>query len=320
MTAYPAALCVLLLCGSPSQTEGTVPCPPPVSASQNLETVKRALGDLERPAEVVPSPSPFPSEQGAFEQSTPEAGTDARQGALGPLVPCDGSSRHADDHEPTRALEVNALEVSATVGPDPVRVPAAGDTSLEPAKERTASGVEETEATSVPADLEDPEGVKTFDGAGPSAGGDGPAESDTPSQEAPWAQEDVLSSRTDPGENSQKNGMLGQAAPDRTRATILRSQDRAENHRSEDRSASEAEERPPSKKLEGPYTTDSVGHFAFAEASPARAVERVVGVTSTTLLLLLGFGTLALRLSLGWPRFPPLYLGRRRIGKEPTDP
>ncbi|WP_160168073.1 hypothetical protein [Nocardiopsis ganjiahuensis] len=38
----------------------------------------------------------------------------------------------------------------------------------------------------------------------------------------------------------------------------------------------------------------------------------MVGTASTALLLLLGTGTLILRLTVGWPRFPARYLGRRR--------
>ena len=72
-------------------------------------------------------------------------------------------------------------------------------------------------------------------------------------------------------------------------------------------------ERPPSKKVEEPPETDSVDGPAFKETSATSAFGRAVGVTSTTLLFLLAAGTLALRLAVGWPRFPPLYLGRRRL-------
>jgi hypothetical protein len=57
-----------------------------------------------------------------------------------------------------------------------------------------------------------------------------------------------------------------------------------------------------------------VGHFAFGDPAPSNSVPRVVGAVSTALLILLGIGVLALRLTVGWPRFPTLYLGRRRSG------
>lgn len=75
-------------------------------------------------------------------------------------------------------------------------------------------------------------------------------------------------------------------------------------------------ERPPSKKVEEPQETGSVDGLAFEEASATSAFGRAVGVTSTTLLFLLAAGTLGLRLAVGWPRFPPLYLGRRRLSDD----
>ena len=59
-----------------------------------------------------------------------------------------------------------------------------------------------------------------------------------------------------------------------------------------------------------------VGHFAFEDTAPVGAVGRTVGAASTTLLVLLGAATLALRLMVGWPRFPTPYLGRRRCRTE----
>ncbi|MGI5119718.1 hypothetical protein ACQEU5_09330 [Marinactinospora thermotolerans] len=41
----------------------------------------------------------------------------------------------------------------------------------------------------------------------------------------------------------------------------------------------------------------------------------LVGSVSTLLLMLIAVLTLALRLSVGWPRFPPRYRGRRRIDR-----
>ncbi|MEU3308789.1 hypothetical protein ACWGSK_26810 [Nocardiopsis sp. NPDC055551] len=75
-------------------------------------------------------------------------------------------------------------------------------------------------------------------------------------------------------------------------------------------------ERPPSKKVEEPQEMDSVDGLAFEETSATSVFGRAVGVTSTTLLFLLAAGTLGLRLAVGWPRFPPLYLGRRRLSDD----
>lgn len=307
MTAHPVTLCVLLLCGSPSLPDDIVPCPPSVSAPNALGTVQAAFPALEGAAEVALSTSPSLPEQGA---SDPDI--DSRRGALDPLASCDGSSNHADDDEPTRDFET-----SPTVEPEPVQAPRTGTASTEPsAAGRTDLGVEQAEATSVPVDMGGSENVETSEEAGSSTEGEGPAEPET---EVPEPQEGVVSSGTSVVDNNEKNGMVGRATPKTAQTTTLRSEGRADSHLPGGRPASDAEERPPSKKVEEPYTTDPVGHFAFAEASAGGAFERVVGATSTTLLILLGLGTLALRLSVGWPRFPPLYLGRRRLGGETTD-
>ncbi|WP_306369580.1 hypothetical protein [Nocardiopsis sp. CC223A] len=57
-----------------------------------------------------------------------------------------------------------------------------------------------------------------------------------------------------------------------------------------------------------------VVHHVSTTPAPAETVARVVGNTSTVLLVLLGVAVLALRLTVGWPRFPEPYLGRRRVG------
>lgn len=78
---------------------------------------------------------------------------------------------------------------------------------------------------------------------------------------------------------------------------------------------------PQAPKPQAPEPEDGVpnpvGHFAFEGTTPSSSVTRVVGTASTTLLFLLGVGVLALRLTVGWPRFPTLYLGRRRSGAQP---
>lgn len=58
-------------------------------------------------------------------------------------------------------------------------------------------------------------------------------------------------------------------------------------------------------------TPPVVQHTAVTP-EPVDTVLRVLGNVSTGLLLALGILALSLRLSVGWPRFPTPYLGRRR--------
>ncbi|SHK36933.1 hypothetical protein SAMN05421803_11894 [Nocardiopsis flavescens] len=60
-------------------------------------------------------------------------------------------------------------------------------------------------------------------------------------------------------------------------------------------------------------------HHVSTTPAPAETVARFVGNASTVLLALLGVTVLALRLTVGWPRFPEPYLGRRRSGGDPDD-
>ncbi|MFL1378263.1 MULTISPECIES: hypothetical protein [unclassified Nocardiopsis] len=66
--------------------------------------------------------------------------------------------------------------------------------------------------------------------------------------------------------------------------------------------------------------TVQVVHHVSTTPAPAATVARVVGNASTVLLALLGVAALALRLTVGWPRFPEPYLGRRRAGGDRDDP
>ncbi|QUX25663.1 hypothetical protein K1J57_09905 [Nocardiopsis sp. MT53] len=61
-------------------------------------------------------------------------------------------------------------------------------------------------------------------------------------------------------------------------------------------------------------------HHVSTTPAPADTVARVVGNTSTVLLALLAVTSLALRLTVGWPRFPEPYLGRRRAGGDRDTP
>lgn len=55
-----------------------------------------------------------------------------------------------------------------------------------------------------------------------------------------------------------------------------------------------------------------VVRYTVASPEPTTAVSGVLGHVSTGLLAVLGLLILGLRLSVGWPRFPEPYLGRRR--------
>ncbi len=62
-----------------------------------------------------------------------------------------------------------------------------------------------------------------------------------------------------------------------------------------------------------------VGHFAYEDPARLSTLSRLVGTVSTTVLILLLITTLALRLTVGWPRFPTRYQGRRRT-RSPNTP
>ncbi|WP_017574014.1 hypothetical protein [Nocardiopsis halotolerans] len=56
-----------------------------------------------------------------------------------------------------------------------------------------------------------------------------------------------------------------------------------------------------------------------AGPDPVSTASRVIGHVSTGTLVVLWAVVLALRLSIGWPRFPVPYSGRRRRGTERGD-
>jgi len=57
---------------------------------------------------------------------------------------------------------------------------------------------------------------------------------------------------------------------------------------------------------------EPVVRYTAEAAHPAATAARAVGHTSTAILVLLCVAVLVMRLSVGWPRFPDPYLGRRR--------
>ncbi|GAB3206447.1 hypothetical protein SAMN02745673_04323 [Marinactinospora thermotolerans DSM 45154] len=68
----------------------------------------------------------------------------------------------------------------------------------------------------------------------------------------------------------------------------------------------------------GSTTTGSSLAVEYGRLPPRSPLDRgmhLVGSVSTLLLMLIAVLTLALRLSVGWPRFPPRYRGRRRIDR-----
>ncbi|MBB5493789.1 hypothetical protein [Nocardiopsis metallicus] len=60
-----------------------------------------------------------------------------------------------------------------------------------------------------------------------------------------------------------------------------------------------------------------VGRFAHEDPARPSTLSRLVGTVSTTVLVLVLTTALALRLTVGWPRFPVRYQGRRRT-RPPT--
>ncbi|WP_152529405.1 hypothetical protein [Nocardiopsis chromatogenes] len=72
----------------------------------------------------------------------------------------------------------------------------------------------------------------------------------------------------------------------------------------------------------GPPDPVSEPEVAFGYALPEPASDaRPLSTAAAWLLPLLAAAALALRLSVGWPRFPPRYRGRRRVARDaPTDP
>ncbi|GAA1452491.1 hypothetical protein [Nocardiopsis tropica] len=65
-----------------------------------------------------------------------------------------------------------------------------------------------------------------------------------------------------------------------------------------------------------PPVHEPVVRYTAEAAPPATTFARAVGHTSTVVLVLLGIAVLAMRLSVGWPRFPTPYLGQRRFDRE----
>ncbi len=87
--------------------------------------------------------------------------------------------------------------------------------------------------------------------------------------------------------------------------------------------ASTSEGPPPGP--EPPAGLDATGEpdIAFGYAPPDPVSDgRPLGTAAAWLLPILALVALALRLSVGWPRFPPRYRGRRRVGGDgdPFDP
>jgi len=65
---------------------------------------------------------------------------------------------------------------------------------------------------------------------------------------------------------------------------------------------------------------ERVVYYTAEAVHPAATVARAVGHTSTGVLVLLCVAVLALRLTVGWPRFPSPYLGQRRRGSGEGEP
>ena len=275
MTAHSVVLCALLICVPPPLTDGVAPCPTSVPSTI--------------PATDLPEPpsSRATSPDVDAEASDTDADADAGTGFLGPLADCvavledeasggdDAEGRANESEDPGEDIDPTAPAPAPTEPTEPT----------EPTSEPSAV------PESSPADPEaEPEAEPTHESE--QAEGDGAAS--------------VVAGSPTPSPTPEPRPTEG--------GTVSRASDTARPTPSGDHDQDQdLGERPPSKKVEEPQEMDSVDGLAFEETSATSVFGRAVGVTSTTLLFLLAAGTLGLRLAVGWPRFPPLYLGRRRL-------
>lgn len=338
MTAHSAVLCALLLCFPPPPNDGVTPCPstapattlamespesPPTQAppqatdppkAPDVDTGTGALGPLpdcvaaletgetaetegsgggdteereragedsggtrgENTAPSATAPSGRGGQDGGAEEPSPEAGPESGAG------PEEGTEDEEDEEDTGEESEgADAPDPGAAEEPGPVATGIEPDAESAPEPEPEPSPLGEdsgapTEVTPEPSPVGEDSGAPT---------------------------ESTLSSPT-PEPRPTENGTVSRASA--TTRPITPAPKPTPIGDSPD-----VGDRPPSKKVE---ETEPVGGLAFEETSATSPFGRALGVTSTTVLFLLGVATLGLRLAVGWPRFPPLYLGRRRLG------
>ena len=283
MTAHSVVLCALLLCVPPPPTDGVTPCPMSTPSTS--------------PATEFPQP---PNRQVTTPDSNskaPDTGADADAGTglLGPLSDCVAALED-------EAFGGNDVEERA----DESEAPGEDMEPLPPAPSGSAGEDDGTEETSP--QESSPAGPEVVSEAEPTTEpSSAPSAEPEPGQAEEGSAASVVAESPSPFPSPEprptENGTVSRSS-DATRPTPPVDQDQ------------DLGERPPSKKVEETQEMDPVDGLAFEEASATSAFGRVVGGTSTTLLFLLAAGTLGLRLAVGWPRFPPLYLGRRRLSGE----
>ena len=320
MTAHSAVLCALLLCFPPPPNDGVTLCP------STAPTTTPAMEFPESPPTQAPSQATDPPK-------APDVGTGT--GVLGPQADCvvaletkeaEGSGGgDAEEYEwvgedPGGAQGENIApsatapargggEDGGTGEPSPDAGPRDGagpEKGKEDEKDEEGAG-EESEGADAPdlgaAEEPAPVATDTEPDAEPAPDPGGEATSGpepSPMGEGGGAPTEPTTSSPTPEPRPTENGTVSRASATTSPATPAPIDD-----------SQDVGDRPPSKKVE---ETDPVGGLAFEETSATSPFGHALGVTSTTVLFLLGVATLGLRLAVGWPRFPPLYLGRRRLG------
>ncbi|GAB3745376.1 hypothetical protein GCM10027590_63160 [Nocardiopsis nanhaiensis] len=295
MTAHPVLACALLFCGPVGPATGADPCPGE-PAAMVAEAPDPGVG-----TDPEPSVGPVPPVPGG----PPSAGSPAPPGS-GPGP----SSEPVAGPEALCAEDPRPVEPSAESPPPPTEtrpVEAPSEASLmdtRPGDEPSEDAAEES-ADEVDGDFED-----TGEDPEPAAGArpvEDPAADGSPAQASGTP---PAVRRSAPAAPSNESGSgTGSAPPQRSPAE--ESSGAAADETVQVTVPSEASVEPEEDGEPNP-----VGHFAFEETVPVGAVGRTIGAASTTLLALLGVGTLVLRLMVGWPRFPTPYLGRRRCRTE----
>ncbi|WP_160049460.1 hypothetical protein [Nocardiopsis sp. JB363] len=318
MTAHSAVLCALLLCFPPPPNDGVTPCPSTAPATT------LAMEPPESPPTQAPPQATDPPKAPDVDTGT---------GALGPLPDCvaaletaetegsgggDTEERERAGEEPGGTRGENTApsatapsggggEDGGTAGPSPEAGPDSGvdpEEGTEDEEDEEDTG-EESEGADAPdpGAAEDPGPVATGIEHDAESAPEPEPEPSPLGEDSGAPTESTLSSPT-PEPRPTENGTVSRASA--TTRPITPAPKPTPIGDSPD-----VGDRPPSKKVE---ETEPVDGFAFEETSATSPFGRALGVTSTTVLFLLGVATLGLRLAVGWPRFPPLYLGRRRLG------
>ena len=325
MIAHPTLLCVLLLCASPTAPDDRTPCPPLVSATTAPDSEKAPEWLHQQPSE------PFPPPPGPKSVEPPDliAQSAPGQGIRDSPVPCTDPSNDVTSRNGGAGYERGRVdEADPTARPDPAEASSSTEDQETPEPEEPGpcleeaerqgsedTGTQEPEASEEP-DPEPEEAYRTPENTEDPEEARIPMNSATPPEtvRSPGRRSGADEGSVPPDPHPTRSGTVDRPPSEPADLTMAESsQDPTTPRRTEETASSEVGERPPNEETQSPYATNPVGHFTFEEAASTGAFGRAVGTASTALLILLGLGTLALRLAIGRPRFPPLYLGRRRL-------